>query len=139
MGELVRPYEEWLNPGVTQDRWAALSGCAAAPPGRLGDDPDAMVRQSIPPGFEIMAPGARPTPKRRSRGRRSPPQAAQAQHFDIGASLPDHLQPRTYNDLETNRRGIEQYLRNIEGMNADGVRRFMQNLQADVAVSAVQR
>ncbi len=67
------------------------------------------------------------------------PQAPVAQHFDIGASLPDHLQPRNYNDLETNRRQIKQYLRNIEGMGADEVHTFMQNLESDVAIASMGR
>ena len=137
VGELVRPYQEWLDEtagpgGVSAEEWAAMSAGGAANPGPLGPDPGAMVAAAQPSGPSALRP------KRRSRQRKSPPsQAAQAQQFDIGAALPDHLQPRSYNDLETNRRSIEQYLRNIEGLSADGVRSFMQNLQADVAVATV--
>ena len=82
-----------------------------------------------------------PTPKRRSRHdtperRKQPGVAPASQHFDIGASLPPHLQPTGFIDLEDKRDAILSYLRSVEGMTQLDAKMFLQNLEADM-MSAV--
>ncbi len=102
----------------------------------------AMVNQSQPASPSSAGPspldvarskaiGVRPASKRRTQ----PQVAAQPQHFDIGVTLPLHLRPTGFIDLEAKRDEIMQYLMGDEGMAGVSAQMYVDQLETDLMAS----
>jgi len=94
--------------------------------GRLSDE-RRKLRQGVPEALAVARSKAMP---------RRPTQAAQPQHFDIGAALPPDMRPQNFIELEAQKFEIIQYLVNTQGLSSAEANRVISNIEVDLMNAA---